>query len=64
MVIAITLPVIFGYRVFIETINNPVTDKLLDWEVDVADTDIWIADKLHIVISNERHYKTTRINEE
>jgi len=57
MKIAITLPVIFGYRVFFETFNYAPSGKLLDWERNNADTEVWVADKLHIVISNERYYQ-------
>lgn len=57
MVIAVTLPEIFGYSVFIENGNYPSSGKLLDWEVGKADTNIWIAERIHIVVSNERYYR-------
>lgn len=63
MVIAVTLPEIFGYSIFIENGNFPCAGKKLDWEVDKADTDIWIAERLHIVVSNERYYRNKHKNE-
>lgn len=60
MTLSLYIPPIFGYSVFCETLNNPVTDKLLDWEVGLADTEIWVAKRLHIVISNENYYTPRR----
>lgn len=49
-------PILFGRSMFIETLNNPVSGKLLDWEHDITDTEIWVAGRLHIIVSNERYY--------
>lgn len=49
-------PILFGRSMFLEVLNNPVSGKLLDWERAIADTEIWVAGRLHIVVSNERHY--------
>lgn len=53
-------PLLFGRSMFIETLSNPLPGKLLDWERDIADTEIWVAGRLHIVVSNERHYNSRR----
>lgn len=60
MTINIYLPTLFGYSVFFEVLNNPVPGKLLDWECGIADTEIWIARKIHIIVSNEKYYSSRR----
>lgn len=63
MWLSFSLPKFIGYSIYAEWGNYPLEGKLLDWEVEVADTNIWVAGKLHIVISNEKYYEKQRIAE-
>lgn len=62
MWLGFSLPDFIGYSIYMEWGNYPLEGKLLDWEVETSDTNIWVAGKLHIVISNKNYYKKQRLS--
>lgn len=54
------VPRIWHWSLFLEVGNYPYIGKLLDWDIDGPDTDIWVMRKIHIVLSNEKVYDQQR----
>ena len=45
-----------GYDVFIELLDNSVSDKIIDRISDQYDTELWLFGRIHVVASNETAY--------
>ena len=61
----LTLPVIFGYEIYIERLIDSPTDKLVDFIKDEGELEIWLFGKTHLIISNLNHPRnnTPRLDE-
>ena len=58
MKLALCSPRVFGYRVFIETINSK--GPLFELHKEGFDMEIWLMNKLHIIISDEVGFELSR----
>lgn len=57
MAFSFALPRIFGYSSFVESINDSVAGKWVEWEVGEHDFEVWLFNRIYIVVSNERYYE-------
>ena len=58
MKLAICSPRLFGYRVFIETINSK--GSLIEFYKEGFEKEIWLMNKFHIIISDEAGFELNR----
>lgn len=57
MQFALTSTRVFGFRMFVESIEKSPRGKLLDWLFYECEYEFWVGGFLHIVISNEKGYE-------